>query len=285
VDGLVWSRAGADWLRSVRLERRMTHAEFANALTAAVGWRVPTVVLRAWEDGTAVPPDDVPDAVRTIAAAGAHEIGRRQFLRQAGTVATLTLVSGGREFLTPTPSREAQPSGDVATYRPLTVRGILHPDSLTDLEGIVLDYRQSYGQASASDLLHRTSGLVQVLLDLQRAAQDPATHDRLTGILGQTSLLAGLVTLMGPHDLQAARSYYEIALSAARETEDIGLATYVAGSLSFHDFRSGQLGTAVERVRATEALADDRCSPMTRAWLASLASDLEAWVSGRRGVG
>ncbi len=272
---LIWLQDGAQLLRSVRLTCRMTHAEFADALTSEAEWNVTAGVLGAWEDGIVTPPAQVVEAARRLARRRTTEFGRRQFLREAGTMAGLTLMGAGRD-LRLAGRRGSGRHEQEPTTRPITVRGVLHPESLNDLENLVVDYRRSYGQASSSDLLGRAAGLVQILLDLQRSAAEPTSRDRLTGLLGEAALLAGLVSLMGPHDLPRAREYYQLALDAAVAVDDIDLATYVTGSLSFHDTRAGRLTDGLERVQAAQALADERCSPMTRAWLASLASELHA---------
>jgi hypothetical protein len=52
----------------VRLAAELDHEEFAQDLTAHLGWQVPAGVLRAWERGECTPPRQVQEAVRNLAA-------------------------------------------------------------------------------------------------------------------------------------------------------------------------------------------------------------------------
>jgi hypothetical protein len=270
VGRLIWLHKGGRRLRSIRLACQMTTEEFADLLYAELGWYVPSSVLQAWEDGRGEPPRQVVDKAQSLADSRLiATVSRRQFLRGTATVAGLTAIALG--------SGQFRASGEEDTPIPAVgVRGNLHGDSLSDLEALVSDYRRSYGQISAEELLPRASGLLRVLLDLEEAPQSPALRSRLTSLVGQTGLLAGLVSLMGPHDLVAARSYYDLALRAATDAGDADLATYVQGSLSFHATREGKHTEGLQRIRAAREAVDDRSSPMTQAWLASLVSEFHA---------
>ncbi len=263
---LIWLHDGGKLLRSVRLACQMSEAQFGDALGAELGWLVPASLVRAWERGRGAPPRKVLDVARIFADMRLTEVvGRREFLRRYTAMAGLTTVGLGAAANRPR-----------VAPQPVSVRGRLHRESLVDLEAVLTDYRRGYGGTSAEELLPRACGLVHVLTDLQNASQSSAVRHGLTSLLGQAALLAGVVSLMGPHDLASASSYYNQALTAAREVDDTDLATYVTGSLSFLDTRAGRLTTGLERITASLELADERTSPMTRAWLASLASELHA---------
>ena len=127
-----------------------------------------------------------------------------------------------------------------------------------------------------TQLLPGTTGLMRLLLDLQRRGQWPHNAARLTALVGQTALLAGLLHLMGPRDLQASRAHYDLALRAAREVEDWDLASYVLGSLAFLAMSAHQPAESRGFRDAAWALAARRASPRTRAWAAALVSELFA---------
>lgn len=266
--GPIWLHDGGQLLLSVRLAFQVNHAEFADILGAELGWLVPAVVLQAWEKGTGEPPPGVVDTARRLAESRlVRTLGRREFLRRSAEAATgLTLV--GARTSPPRLPRDVAPT--------VTVRGQLHMESLTDLDALVADYRSAYGQAASDGLLSRSTGLVHTLLDLQRASQAPAVRHRLTSLLGQAAVLSGLLSLMGTDDQASARSFYDLALSAAGEAGDADLATYVSGSLSFLDTRAGRPVDGVHRIRAALEVVDERSAPATRAWLASLASELHS---------
>ena len=264
---------GPHVLRRLREACRMEPPEFADALGRELGWEIPVAVLAVWEKGERRIPAPVVLAARRLAAAiaplSATTVGlnRREFLQGTSAAAGLAVVGLSAGAVEPV-SRSV--SGPVELGRPV------EDPAVTVIEGLVAEYRRLYGHTSAAELNTRASGLVHVLLDMETASQAPGVRPRLTSVLGQAALLAGLTSLMGAGDLASARSYYGLALRAANDAADRDLAVYVSGSLGFADDRSGRLDDAVERVEATRELVDEDVTPMTRAWLAALASELHA---------
>jgi tetratricopeptide (TPR) repeat protein len=115
-----------------------------------------------------------------------------------------------------------------------------------------------------------------LLIDMQRRGQWPQDPARLASLVGQTAVLAGLLHLMGPRDLEASRAHYDLALQAAREAEDWDLASYVLGSLAFLAMSAHRPTESHAFRDAAWKLALCRAGPRTRAWVAALASELLA---------
>jgi hypothetical protein len=88
---------------------------------------------------------------------------------------------------------------------------------------------------------------------------------------------------MGTHDLSAASGYYETALTAALSAGNHDLATYVIGSLSFHDAYSGRVIAGLRRIEQADAISAPAVTSTTRAWLAALRSELHARNGDERG--
>jgi transcriptional regulator with XRE-family HTH domain len=149
------------------------------------------------------------------------------------------------------------------------------PETAADLETLIGSYRRAYaGKTAVTELLPGTTGLMCLLIDLQRRGQWPAEPARLASLVGQTAVLAGLLHLMGRRDLDASRAHYDLALQAAREGEDWELASYVLGSLAFLAMSAHQPAASRRFRDAAWELASRRASPRTRAWAAALASEL-----------
>ncbi len=117
---------------------------------------------------------------------------------------------------------------------------------------------------------------MNLLVDLGRRDQWPGSQAPLASLVGQLAVLVGLLNLMGPGNLDAARAHYSLALRAAREAEDWDLASYALGSLAFHA-TSAQRPADAQAIRdAAWNLASHRAKPRTRAWAAARASDVRA---------
>jgi hypothetical protein len=141
---------------------------------------------------------------------------------------------------------------------------------------LVAAYRSAYGSTSAEKLLPPVAGLVPILLDMQESPSLSTARQRVTSILGQAAVMAGVLSLMGRHDLAHARRYYVLAATAAEESADADLLAYARGSMSFHDVRTGRLRDGLQRLLVTEAALARQVSPVTSAWFASLGSELHA---------
>nr|MDQ6950011.1 hypothetical protein [Actinomycetota bacterium] len=275
---LLWLFGGSRLLRAVRDASRMTAQEFADALGDEVGWMVPTDLLLEWEEGRHEPPRHVERAARRLAAraespVGAQpEVNRREFLSRASLLGGLIVLDPSM----PAPAGSGRDGGSSA----LDIEALSVPraseTTVSTFWEVVATYRLAYGSTSAEKLMPRLAGLIPVLLDMQESLHSAGLKQRGTSLLGQTAVMAGLLSLMGRHDLPAARDYYELALTAAKESSDANLLAYAYGSMSFHDVRAGRLGDGLQRIMAADGEVRGDVSPITSAWLASLGSELYA---------
>jgi transcriptional regulator with XRE-family HTH domain len=198
------------------------------------------------------------------------EQGRRRTARIASLASLARALDVELSALVARPVPVLGPDGPGREWR-------ASPEMAADLETLVGSYREAYaGTTAVTELLPGTVGLMCLLIDLQRRGQWPEDRARLASLVGQTALLAGLLHLMGPGDLDASRAHYNLALQAAREGEDWDLASYVLGSLAFLAISAHRPVESRGFRDAAWELASRRASPRTRAWAAALASELFA---------
>jgi hypothetical protein len=276
---------GGRLIRAVREASQMTPDEFVTALRAEVGWTVPTSVLLAWEEGRSEPPRQVSLTVTRLSPQADVELGsvetmnRRKFLSGAARLGGLALTvrppagSAGSS----TAATEETRSFTEFDEKALTV-GSLSETAVSGLAELVTTHRSIYGSTSAEDLLPKVLGLIRLLRDIEKSVSSPALRQQVTSLIGQAAVMAGLLSLMGRHDLAAADYFYALALTAAEESADGDLLAYVQGSISFHDVRAGRLRDGLMRLMAAQDAMTGEMSPMTSAWFASLGSELHARV-------
>jgi transcriptional regulator with XRE-family HTH domain len=198
------------------------------------------------------------------------EQGRRRSARIASLVSLARALDVELSALVTRPAPVLEVEGPGREWR-------ASPEMAADLETLVGSYRQAYaGKSAVTELLPGAAGVMCLLLDLLRRGQWPEDPAGLASLVGQTALLAGLLYLMGPRDLDASRAHYNVALQAAREGEDWDLASYVLGSLAFLAMSARRPAQSHAFRNAAWELASRRASPRTRAWVAALASELFA---------
>jgi hypothetical protein len=268
------AETSATSMAALRLITGMDAEEFAAALGQELGWPVPLFVYLGWErEGGKPAPADLLEAARKVALSnpiGARKpsMDRRHFF--GSVVGFSALVAAGF------------PAGARALGGMLSVANAggswrASPETAADLETLVASYRRAYaGSSAVSELLPGTIGLMHLLMDLGRRDQWPGDSAQLASLVGQTALLAGLLNVMGPRDLVAGKAHYGVALAAAREADDWDLASYVMGSLAFQAHSARRVADAQAVMGAAWDLASRHAAPRTRAWAASLASELHA---------
>jgi tetratricopeptide (TPR) repeat protein len=264
----------ATGIAALRLITGMDAEEFAAALGNELGWPVPVLVYLQWERDRGIPaPPETIEAARKVALrntirSGTPRMDRRYFL---GSVVGLSaLAATGFPIQARTVGGTPNAAGTGSAWR-------TSPETAADLEMLVASYRRAYaGKSAVADLLPGTGGLMHLLIDLGRHDQWPGPRAQLASLIGQTALLAGLLHLMGPRDLEAAKTHYDLALVAAREAEDWDLASYVMGSLAFQAHSARRPTDAQTIIGAAWDLTSRHASPRTRAWAAALASELHA---------
>ena len=261
-------------LAALRLITGMEPNEFSAALAKELGWPIPLFVYLQWEQNGVQPPSSVHVGARTVSSR--HPIGARSSTRSSrrhflgGVVGLSTLALTGFSLGAEATTRLVDVGGPGGRWR-------ASPETAADLTTLATSYRRAYaGTAAVDHLLPSATGLMHVLMDMGRRDQWPGRRAELASLVGQITLLTGLLHLMGPRKLAGARARYELALRAATEAEDWDLAAYVLGSLAFEATTAGRLGDARAIRDATWDLARQRAAPRTRAWAAALSSELFA---------
>ena len=261
-------------LATLRVISGMDPEEFAVAVGQEADEPVPTFVYLSWEGGEPAPRAIYNAARRVAERNGLHlcpkdrapRVTRRGFLGGLSGLAALAAAGLPGEPLA-VPLRV----GDGGRRRRVSL------GTTQDLAFLVDDYRRSYASSrSVGDLLPFSRGLMTFLIDLGRRGQWPSGAVSLASLVGQLGALTGLLTLMGPRDLRAAEVSYRLALGASKEAEDWDLAAYVLGSLAFQAVSDSRPRDGRAIVDAAWQLASARAAPRTRAWAASLASEIYA---------
>jgi hypothetical protein len=268
------AETSATSIAALRLITGMDAEEFAAALGQELGWPVPLFAYLEWErEGGNPAPADLLEAARRVALSnpiGARKpsIDRRHFLRSV--VGFSALVAAGFPV-------GARALGGMLSVADADRSWRASPETAADLETLVASYRRAYaGSSAVSELLPGTIGLMHLLVDLGRRDQWPGDSAQLASLVGQMALLAGLLHVMGPRDLVAGKVHYDVALAAAREADDWDPASYVMGSLAFQAHSARRVADAQAIIDAAWDLASRHAAPRTRAWAASLASELHA---------
>jgi hypothetical protein len=205
-------------------------------------------------------------------------MNRRKFLCGAARLGGLALLDGTvRPPATgsPTASTEETFRFTELDVEALTV-GSVSETAVSGLAELVSTYRSVYGSTSAKDLMPKVLGLIRLLRDIEKSVSSSALRQQVTSLIGQAAVMAGLLSLMGRHDLATADYFYDLALTAAQESADGDLLAYVQGSMSFHDVRAGRLRDGLTRLMAAQNEMTGEMSPTTSAWFASLGSELHA---------
>jgi hypothetical protein len=262
-------------MAAMRMTTGLQPDEFSEALGSELGWPVPLLVYLQWEQATApAPPPGVVQAARRVCTSqriGLPNTGRtsrRDFLGGVVGLSALALTGLG--------------SGAASTAGLIEVGGSgrkwrASSGTAADLAELAHAYRRAYaGRANVDQLLPSAMNLMHLLMDMARRDQWPGSHAALASLIGQMALLTGLLRLMGPRDLEGARTHYSLALDAATEAEDWDLASYVLGSLAFEASSAHRTGDADAYRDAACDLARRESTPRTHAWVAALSSELFA---------
>jgi hypothetical protein len=94
------------------------------------------------------------------------------------------------------------------------------------------------------------------------------TRERLAALLSELQTLAGWQALdMGR--MSESWRYYEVAKSAARESDMTPFEVYTTAEQAFVLIDVGEIQTAVDVLAATRQTAERKCSPLLRSWLAA----------------
>jgi transcriptional regulator with XRE-family HTH domain/tetratricopeptide (TPR) repeat protein len=127
----------------------------------------------------------------------------------------------------------------------------------------------------AHALRDRVSTHLDELSALLEASPRSALRRDLAATAGETAALAGWLAF-DMHDIEASRSYYRVALEAAREADDNALWACVLGYESYQSSAAGRPDKACALLAEAQHRAANCPTPMTRAWLAAREAEEQA---------
>ena len=195
------------------------------------------------------------------------QMRRRTFLRVAGTTTGAALFAPSLGLLPSEPWERLA----MALDRPATVDAA----TVRDLEAITAGYARMTEFVTSGSLIGPVLEHMRTITDLLRGPQPAALRRRLYVAAADASQLAGwLLFGLGQHE--AARSYYGVALDAAREAGDRALAGYVLGSMSFIPGQRREPVKALQLVQQAQRTASEGSPASLRAWLSALEAEHSA---------
>jgi DNA-binding transcriptional regulator YiaG len=198
------------------------------------------------------------------------DVNRRDFLRQ-GVLAGAAVLTFP-QWLNQAGVTEASDRLAWALERPSRVDLAM----VSDMETITAAHRRSYRQLSVHALLPQTESQFQAVTELLQRPQPLTLRQRLIATAGETAVLAGTLRFIDLDDFEVGRSNLELAMTAAREAEAGELGAFILGCMGFHARYSGNHKQAVDLIEQARNVAETVASPLTRGWLAAVASEIHA---------
>jgi DNA-binding XRE family transcriptional regulator len=144
------------------------------------------------------------------AAYAAIGMDRRDFLGLIGTLLA-ALPGGGME------------AAERVTHALSSSRRRVDPPTVEALEQLTTYLCQEGPRVPVHELLPDLRRHLELLVALQATLQQAAVQHRLVSCIGRTTRLIGAVMTWDLADLATGKAYYDIALRAARETDDSDL--------------------------------------------------------------
>jgi hypothetical protein len=152
------------------------------------------------------------------------------------------------------------------------------------LERIGAGCRLASDHLPAPELLPHVAWQIRLLEGLRPSS--PALRPRIVNLIGSLAAMAGRMTFWDLQDPRGAEGYFQTALTAAQETDNRELAAYTLAGWSFvaasrtarltTAYGNGPLTGALSMVEEARRLATASGSPITEAYVATLASEIHA---------
>lgn len=191
------------------------------------------------------------------------DMERREFIRKLAATIGTVVIPPAVETLAPGPMA---PAPWEALSRALRRQRGVDASALDDLEARTAGLHQIEMRIPARQLADTVAGHLNLLAHLLEFAPPAGLRRRLAAVAGETAVLAGWLAF-DVHDHARARSYYHVALEAAKEAGDGPLMACVLGYLSYLHVAEGSLQEAVQLLVEAQSHAGG-ANPATRAWLA-----------------
>src|SRR5512135_747902 len=160
---------------------------------------------------------------------------------------------------------------------PTTLRSeaiALSPSTIEALDELTVSYQRLYHSAAPADLLTPVRAHLQTTTELLRTSPARELRMRLLRNRSQVATLAGRLSFFDLQDALGARSYYNIALEAAREAGDDRLASNSLGHISFVPASEGSFAAAGDYLHGARQHACRAGDLLMTSWLAAVESKL-----------
>ncbi|MGV9680962.1 hypothetical protein ACWDSJ_37315 [Nocardia sp. NPDC003482] len=140
-------------------------------------------------------------------------------------------------------------------------------------------YRALYRMAPARELLAAAHSHLQLALSLRPADQPDPVQRHLLTTVGEMAALAGTIHGLDLGDWRTGTPYLALAQRSARDAANLELQAVVAACHAFraaYDEPHRDLRAALDHAEAARTLAAQGGSPITRGWVAAVASERHA---------
>lgn len=198
--------------------------------------------------------------------AESNDIDRRQTLQLLG-ITDVTLFKGTQEWSHPF-------LWERLSWTLAKSSGI---DEMTigDLEIIAKHYWQLRSKIAYRDLLSGFLGHLEMITQLLRYSQPSKLYKRLCSLASEVAQRIGSI-FFDMHNYTTAHAYYTVGIKAAQEADNYTLWAVGLGRMSSLPIYDGHPDQAIPHLQEAQYLAERNCSPMTRAWLASVKAEAYA---------
>lgn len=192
---------------------------------------------------------------------------RREFLQQVPGLVSTVLVTPPYALLDPSLLDRLSSA--------LAKSSSIDDMSIGDLEAIAKHYWQLRSKIAYRDLLSGFLGHLEMITQLLRYSQPSKLYKRLCSLASEVAQRIGSI-FFDMHNYAPAHAYYTVAIKAAQEADNYALWAVGLGRMSSLPIYDGHPDQAIPHLQEAQYLAERNCSPMTRAWLASVKAEAYA---------
>lgn len=197
------------------------------------------------------------------------EMRRRAFLQRMAGATSAALAASPITLLGSEPWERLT----LALDRPSTV----DLATVDDIDAITASFSQLSQRVRSGSLIGPVLDHLRAITDLLRSQQQARVRSRLCTAAAHTALLAGWL-FHGSGDRASSRTYWGVALDAARESGDRALGAYIIGSMSFLASSAGQPEEALQIVQQARRIGERGAPSALAAWLHAREAELHASV-------
>ncbi|MGH8878742.1 MAG: helix-turn-helix domain-containing protein [Stackebrandtia sp.] len=148
------------------------------------------------------------------------------------------------------------------------------PETVRDMEELADQYQALYHSTAPAALLTPVAAHLSTISDLLRDDPEPPERQRLLINRARVATLAGRLSFFDLQDPMTARSYYSLALEAAREAGDHLQAVAALAHVAFIPAAEHGYTAAMDYLHgANQHLLTAPCGPV-RSWLAAVESEM-----------